>query len=152
MPAARARISRSSPQSLFGVQALGVVHAVELYVRWEDHRGGHHGTGQRSHADFVDTRDVVHAGAPQHPFEVEHAIEARVLFPVPLIAALEQLIDLLHAPARIAAQTVQQLARRRLLPAQIALADLLHGKLVQLDGHLPCLCAILGTHARGPQT
>ncbi len=124
----RGRGSSNPPlrvEPLLEIEPFRVVDAGQLRVRREDHGGRDHGARERAHADLVDTRDVLHAGAPQHALEVQHRVEPRALGAVALVALLERLVELAHAVARVALELAQRLRRDRRVRARIALADLL---------------------------
>ena len=92
-----------------GVERLRVVDAVDLGPRREDHRRGDDRAGERSHADLVDAGDVHDAGLPQQPFEMQHRVEPQPFLALLVGAFGEQLVEFLHAGARVALQLGQQL-------------------------------------------
>ena len=119
-------------RALLEIELLRIVDAGELGVRREHHRGRDHGTGQRPHADLVDARDVLHAGAPQHALEIQHRVEPRALGAVALVALLQRRVELPHAVARVALELVERLGADGLARARVALADLVDRQLRQL--------------------
>jgi hypothetical protein len=110
--------------ALLEVELLRIVDARKLRMRRKHDRGGDHGTGHRTHSDLVDSRDDLHARAPQYSFEVQHCIQPRALDRVALVSLLERLVELAHAVARVSFELVQRLRRDGLVRPRIALPDL----------------------------
>ena len=113
-------------QALLEVELLRIVDTGELRVRRKHDGRCDDGAGQRAHADFVDSGDVLHAGAPQDALEVQHRVEPSALGTVALVALLERDVELLDAVPRVALELVQSLRADRLVGARVALADLIH--------------------------
>lgn len=71
-----------------GVQPLGIVDTHDVGPGREHHRCGYDRAGKRTHARFVRTCDVAHAGLPQQQLEVPHGLEAQALLALALEAFL----------------------------------------------------------------
>ena len=121
--------------ALLDIELLRVVDAVQLGVRRENHSRRNHGTGQRPHADLVDARDVLDAGAPQHALEIEHCVEPRAFGAVAVVAPLERRVDQSHAVSRVALELAERLRADGRIRARVPLADLVDRQFQQLRRH-----------------
>ena len=92
------------------VERLRVVDAVDLHTARENNRSGDDGTGERSHTDFVNSGDVLDAGFPEQPFEVQHGIQT-IPFLFLFLVPLRQ--DLVKTPGAGAGITLQTAKDRR---------------------------------------
>ncbi len=116
------------------VQALGIVHARDLGLGREHHRGGDHRAREGRHARLVHARDVAHARLPEHALEVAHRIQAQPLVALALEALAQRGVQALHALALVALQAIQDLLREGLLAFDETAADLVDRKLFD-TGH-----------------
>ena len=121
--------------ALLDIELFRIVDAVQLGVRREHHGRRDHGTGQRPHADLVDARDVLDAGAPQYALEIQHRVEPCALGTVALVALLQRRVDEPHAVSRVALELAERLRADRLIRARIALADLVDRQFRQVRRH-----------------